>query len=208
DGGHFDWTNGKFPGFTTPDESYNNLRYADLGESAFAMKLRVKLLRDIGQALSPFNAFLFVQGLESLHVRMERHVKNAEIVVDYLQDHTAVEWITSPGIEGSKSHELAKKYFKTGFGSMITFGIKGGREAGRKLIDNIQLWSHVANVGDAKSLIIHPASTTHQQLDEEDLKASGVSAGLVRLSIGLEAPEDIIAALDKAIAVATGEEAA
>jgi len=208
DGGHFDWTNGKFPGFTTPDESYNNLRYADLGESAFAMKLRVQLLRDIGPALSPFNAFLFVQGLESLHVRMERHVKNAEIVVDYLQNNPAVEWINFPGIEGSKSHELAKKYFKTGFGSIITFGIKGGREAGRKLIDNIQLWSHVANVGDAKSLIIHPASTTHQQLDEEDLKASGVSAGLVRLSIGLEAPEDIIAALDKAIAVATGEEAA
>jgi len=208
DGGHFDWTNGKFPGFTTPDESYNGIRFADLGEPAFAMKLRVQLLRDMGPSLSPYNAFLFIQGLESLHIRIERHVKNAEIVADYLQNHPAVEWVNFPGIEGSESYKLAKKYFKTGFGSVITFGIKGGREAGRKLIDNIKLWSHVANVGDAKSLIIHPASTTHQQLDEESLKASGTPEELVRLSVGLEAPEDIIAELDKAISIATGEEAA
>lgn len=207
DGGRFDWSNGKFPGFITPDESYHGLRFADLGEAAYATKFRVQLLRDIGPSLSPYHAFLYLQGLESLHLRMERHNKNAEIVADYLQNHPSVEWVNYPGIEGTKSYELAKKYFRTGFGSIITFGIKGGREAGRKLIDNIKLWSHVANVGDSKSLIIHPASTTHQQLSAEELKTSGVSEELVRLSIGLEAPEDIIAELDKAIAIATGSEA-
>lgn len=203
DGGKFDWTNGKFPGFTTPDESYHGLRFADVGDAAYATKFRVQLLRDVGPSLSPFHAFLYLQGLESLHLRMERHSKNAEIVADYLQNHPQVEWVNYPGKEGTKSYELAKKYFRTGFGSIITFGIKGGREAGRKLIDNIKLWSHVANVGDSKSLIIHPASTTHQQLSDEDLKASGVSEELVRLSVGLEAPEDIIAELDKALAIAT-----
>jgi len=207
DGGHFDWGNGKFPGFTTPDESYNGLRFADVGDAAYATKLRVQLLRDMGASLSPYNAFLFLQGLETLHLRMERHAKNAEEVVNYLQNHPAVEWINFPGVEGQPSYDLAKKYFKFGFGSMITFGIKGGREAGRKLIDNIQLWSHLANVGDGKSLIVHPASTTHQQLSAEDLEKSGVSEELVRLSVGLESPEDIIAELDKAIEIATGEPA-
>src|SRR5699024_6962184 len=167
DGGRFNWNNGKFPGFTEPDESYNGLRYADLGIAAFATKLRVQLLRDIGAALSPHNAFHLLQGLETLHLRIERHNKNAEEVAAFLKKHRAVEWVNFPGLKEHPSHQLAKKYLASGFGSIITFGIKGGREAGRKLINNVSLWSHVANVGDAKSLIIHPASTTHQQLSAE-----------------------------------------
>jgi len=205
DGGRFNWDNKKFPGFTEPDESYHGVRFADLGATAFATKLRVQLLRDIGAPLSPFNTFLLLQGLETLHLRMERHAKNTEEVVEYLKNHPAVEWINYPGIEGQPSYDLAKKYFNNSFGSIITFGIKGGRESGRKLIDNISLWSHVANVGDAKSLIIHPASTTHQQLNAEELKTSGVKEELVRLSIGLESPKDILADLDRAIQIATGE---
>lgn len=206
DAGRFNWDNGKFPGFTEPDESYGGLRYADLGAPAFALKLRVQLLRDTGAALSPHSAFLLLQGLETLHVRIERHNENTEKVVEYLQDHPAVEWVNYPGLKDHPSHELANKYFTKGYGSIITFGIKGGREAGRKLIDNIELWSHVANVGDAKSLIIHPASTTHQQLNEEELKKSGVTEELVRLAVGLESTKDIIKELDRAIAIATGEE--
>ena len=205
DGGRFDWGNGKFPGFTEPDESYNGLRFIDVGPAAFATKLRVQLLRDIGACLSPHNAFLLLQGLETLHLRIERHNENAVKVAEYLQAHPAVEWVNFPGLENHPSHQLAKKYFKNGFGSIITFGIKGGREAGRKLIDNITLWSHVANVGDAKSLIIHPASTTHQQLSDEDLVKSGVTEELVRLSIGLESVKDILADLDQAIAKAVNE---
>ncbi|MFD1851952.1 PLP-dependent aspartate aminotransferase family protein [Oceanobacillus bengalensis] len=205
DGGRFDWSNGKFPGFTEPDASYNGLKYADLGPSAFITKLRVQLLRDIGASLSPQNAFQFLQGLETLHVRIERHSKNTKEVASFLQNHPAVEWVNYPGLEDHPSHGLAKKYFNESFGSIITFGIKGGRAAGRLLIDNVNLWSHVANVGDAKSLIIHPASTTHQQLSTEDLKKSGVTEELVRLSIGLESPKDILADLDQAIAKATGE---
>lgn len=206
DGGRFNWKNGNFPGFTEPDESYAGLRYADLGAPAFALKLRVQLLRDTGASLSPHSAFLLLQGLETLHLRIERHNKNTEIVANYLQKHPAVEWVNFPGIKDHPSHELAHKYFSSGYGSIITFGIKGGKEAGRKLIDNIKLWSHVANVGDAKSLIIHPASTTHQQLDEEGLKKSGVTEELVRLAVGLEATDDILKALDEAISTATGEE--
>lgn len=206
DGGRFDWGNGKFPEFIEPDESYHGLVYADLGPAAFITKLRVQLLRDIGACLSPDNAFTFLQGLETLHVRIEKHGKNAEEVANFLKDHPAVEWINYPGFEDHPSHDLALKYFNHSFGSIITFGIKGGREAGRKLIDNITLWSHVANVGDAKSLIIHPASTTHQQLSPEDLVKSGVSEELVRLSIGLESTKDILQDLDQAISKATGEE--
>lgn len=202
DAGKFDWGSGKFPGFTEPDESYGGIRYVDLGEPAFALKLRVQLLRDTGASISPQNAFLLLQGLETLHLRIERHNKNAEEVAAFLQKHPAVEWVNYPGIESHPSHELAKKYLKDGFGSVITFGIKGGREAGRKLIDNIQLWSHVANVGDAKSLIIHPASTTHQQLSAEDLKKSGVSEELVRLSVGIESTKDLLKDLDQAISKA------
>lgn len=205
DGGRFDWSNGKFPGFTEPDESYNGLKYADLGPAAFITKLRVQLLRDIGACLSPQSAFLFLQGLETLHLRIKKHTENAQVVAEFLNNHPAIEWVNYPGLENHPSHEKAKKYLKDGFGSIITFGIKGGREAGRTLIDNIKLLSHVANVGDAKSLIIHPASTTHQQLSAEDLKKSGTSEELVRLSIGLESTDDILKDLDQAIAKATGE---
>ncbi|ASK61286.1 O-acetylhomoserine sulfhydrylase [Virgibacillus phasianinus] len=203
DGGRFNFDNEKFPGFIEPDESYHGIRYVDLGPAAFATKLRVQLLRDIGACLSPHNAFLLLQGLETLHLRIERHNKNAEEVAVYLQSHPAVEWVNYPGLEEHPSHNLATKYFQNGFGSVITFGIKGGREAGKKLIDNVTLWSHLANVGDAKSLIIHPASTTHQQLGAEDLKKSGVKEELVRLSIGIESTKDILADLDQAIAKAT-----
>ncbi|QDP41747.1 PLP-dependent aspartate aminotransferase family protein [Radiobacillus deserti] len=205
DGGKFDWNNPKFPEFTEPDESYNGLRYAqDIGPAAFSIKLRVQLLRDIGACLSPQNAFIFLQGLETLNLRVQKHNEHAQKVVEYLSNHPAVEWVTYPGVKEHPSHELAHKYLNGHYGSIVIFGIKGGREAGRKLIDSIQLFSHVANVGDAKSLIIHPASTTHQQLNEDSLKQSGVTEELVRLSIGLESPEDIIRDLDQAIAKATG----
>ncbi|WP_106495936.1 PLP-dependent aspartate aminotransferase family protein [Lentibacillus sp. Marseille-P4043] len=207
DGGRFNWDNEKFPGFTEPDESYHGIRYADIGPAAFATKLRVQLLRDIGACLSPQDAFLLLQGLETLHLRVERHNKNAEEVATYLQNNPAVEWINYPGLASHPSHQLAKKYLQNGFGSIITFGIKGGREAGRKLIDSISIWSHVANVGDAKSLIIHPASTTHQQLSPADLQKSGVTEELVRLSIGIERVHDILVDLDQAIAKATDHKA-
>src|SRR5699024_4996371 len=175
------------------------VKFADLGPVAFAIKLRVQLLRDTGAAISPHNAFLLLQGLETLHVRIKRHNDNALEVAQYLKNHPAVEWVNFPGLEDHPSHELAHKYFSSGYGSVITFGIKGGYEAGKKLIDNIDLWSHVANVGDAKSLIIHPASTTHQQLDEAGLKKSGVTEELVRLAVGIEDIEDILGTLDAAI---------
>lgn len=200
DGGKFDWTKGRFPGFTEPDETYHGLRYGiDVPQAAFATKLRVQLLRDFGPCLSPDNAFNFLQGLETLHLRVPKHNENALEVAKYLQSHPAVEWVTYNGLEDHPSHEASKKYLKNGFGSIVNFGIKGGREAGRKVIDNVKIWSHVANVGDAKSLIIHPASTTHQQLSSEDLKKSGVSEELIRLSVGLESTEDIIADLKQAI---------
>ncbi|HLR11337.1 MAG TPA: O-acetylhomoserine aminocarboxypropyltransferase/cysteine synthase family protein [Sporosarcina sp.] len=206
DGGNFDWTKGKFPGFTEPDETYHGLRYGiDVPQAAFATKLRVQLLRDFGPCLSPDHAFNFLQGLETLHLRVPRHNENALKVAQFLKEHPAVEWVTYNGLEDHPSYEASQKYLKNGYGSIVNFGIKGGREAGRKVIDGIQIWSHVANVGDAKSLIIHPASTTHQQLSAEDLKKSGVSEELIRLSVGLEAPEDIIAdlaqAIEKAVAV-------
>lgn len=204
DGGRFDWGNGKFPGFIEPDASYGGLKFADLGPVAFAMRIRVQLLRDTGAAISPHNSFLLLQGLETLHVRIERHNENAIKVAEYLQNHPSVDWVNFPGLKEHPSHELANKYFSSGYGSIITFGIKGGLEAGKTLIDNIELWSHVANVGDAKSLIIHPASTTHQQLDAEALKASGVSEELIRLAVGTESIENILETLDAAIAKATG----
>src|SRR5699024_4215390 len=205
DGGRFNWDNDKFPGFTEPDETYGGVRYADLGPIAFAIRLRVQLLRDTGASLSPHNAFLLLQGLETLHVRIARHNENALKVAQFLQSHPGVEWVNFPGLADHPSHALANKYFKgDGYGSIITFGIKGGLEAGKTLINNIELWSHVANVGDAKSLIIHPASTTHQQLSPEELKKSGVSEDLVRLAIGIEDIKDINGTLDAAIEKATG----
>ncbi|EQB38277.1 hypothetical protein M948_06775 [Virgibacillus sp. CM-4] len=207
DGGRFNWNNSKFPGFIEPDESYNGLKFVDVGPAAFATKLRVQLLRDIGACISPQNAFLLLQGLETLHLRISQHNKNAKEIAAFLEDHPSIEWVNYPGLEKHPSYRLTKKYFSEGAGSIITFGIKGGREAGRKLIDSIELWSHVANVGDAKSLIIHPASTTHQQLTAEELKDSGVTEETIRLSIGLESIHDLLATLDQAIATATGQEA-
>ncbi|KHD86440.1 O-acetylhomoserine aminocarboxypropyltransferase/cysteine synthase family protein [Heyndrickxia ginsengihumi] len=200
DGGHFDWNTEKFPDFSEPDPSYHGLRYGvDTAEAAFATKLRVQLLRDLGPALSPDNAFLFLQGLETLHLRVERHNRNALEIAEFLQNHPDVAWVNYPGLKDHPSHELAKKYFNGGFGSMVNFGVKGGREVGRRVIDHISLWSHVANVGDAKSLIIHPATTTHSQLSDEELKKSGVSEDLIRLSVGLENVEDLKADLNQAI---------
>ncbi|MEH7418936.1 O-acetylhomoserine aminocarboxypropyltransferase/cysteine synthase family protein [Neobacillus drentensis] len=205
DGGKFDWNSSRFQSFTTPDESYHGLVYAEaLGAIAYIIKARVQLLRDLGPALSPQNAFLFTLGLETLHVRMKEHVANTKQIVDYLLAHPAVEWVSYPGHSSHPDYELAKKYLPKGAGSMVVFGIKGGKEAGAKFINSLTLWAHVANVGDAKSLIIHPASTTHQQLDSEGLKAAGVSEDLIRLSIGIENVEDLIEDLETAIESATG----
>ncbi|WP_052255082.1 PLP-dependent aspartate aminotransferase family protein [Salinicoccus sp. YB14-2] len=205
DGGRFNWNLEKFPEFTEPDSSYNGIRYAvDFGTLAFSTKIRVQLLRDFGATLSPTNAFHLIQGLETLHVRVERHNENAEKLARFLSEHPAVEWVTYPGLESHPSHEIAKRTFKNGFGSIITFGIKGGKAAGKKLIDNVALWSHVANVGDAKSLIIHPASTTHQQMTKEQLDETGVYEELVRLSVGIESVKDIQNDLSQALSKATG----
>jgi O-acetylhomoserine (thiol)-lyase len=200
DSGKFDWNHKKFPGFTEPDHTYHGIRFGiDVKDAAFGTKLRVQLLRDFGPCISPESAFHLLQGLETLHLRLSKHIENAEIIAEFLKNHEAVEWVSYPGLEVHPSYELAKKYFDIGAGSIIVFGIKGNREDGRKVVDNIKLWSHVANVGDAKSLIIHPASTTHQQLSPEELKQTGVSEELIRLSVGLESTKDLIASLDEAI---------
>lgn len=205
DGGRFNWNSEKFPNFIEPDRSYNGLRYAvDFGTLAFSTKLRVQLLRDFGACLSPQNAFLLLQGIETLHLRVQKHNDNAKELAQYLVDHPAVEWVNYAGLEDHPSKALADKYLQNGYGSIVNFGIKGGREAGRKLIDNVALWSHVANVGDAKSLIIHPASTTHQQLSAEELTLTGVTEELIRLSVGIESVEDLQNDLDRAIFEATG----
>lgn len=205
DGGKFDWNSPKFPGFTQPDPSYHDIVYSEaLGAVAYIVKARVQLLRDLGPALSPFNAFQFTLGLETLHVRMKEHVANTKLVVDYLNNHPAVSWVLNPRDEKHPDYKLAEKYLPKGAGAVVVFGIKGGREAGAKFIDSLQLLAHVANVGDAKSLVIHPASTTHQQLDEEGLISAGVSEDLIRLSIGIENVDDIIGDLEQAIKAATG----
>lgn len=202
DGGQFDWTaNDKFPGLTQPDPSYNGIVYTDaVGPLAYIIKARVQLQRDIGAALSPFNAWLLLQGLETLHLRVERHSENALKVAQYLEQHPDVEWVSYPGLPSHESYELAQKYFPKGQGAILTFGIKGGVEAGRKVIENVKLFSHLANVGDSKSLIIHPASTTHRQLDEEEQLAAGVNPELIRLSVGTESIDDILYDLEQAIA--------
>jgi len=202
DSGKFDWAaSDKFPGLTEPDPSYHGLVYTQaLGPLAYIIKARVQLLRDMGASLSPFNSFLLLQGLETLHLRMERHSENALAVAKYLEGHEAVEWVSYAGLPSHPSYDLAQKYLPKGQGAILTFGIKGGVEAGKKLINAVQLFSHLANVGDSKSLIIHPASTTHQQLGEAEQAATGVTPGMVRLSIGTEGIGDIIADLDQAIA--------
>ncbi|HEX3000689.1 MAG TPA: homocysteine synthase [Armatimonadota bacterium] len=200
DGGNFDWNNGKFPQFTEPDPSYHGLKlWEAFGNAAFIGKARVLLLRDTGPALSPFSSFLLLQGLESLHVRMERHSENALAVAQWLERHPKVNWVIYPGLESHPQHALAKKYFRGGYGGILGFGVKGGLEAGKRLINSVKLFSHLANVGDAKSLIIHPASTTHQQLSEEEQRAAGITPDYVRLSIGIEHVDDIIADLDQAL---------
>ncbi|MBB5172845.1 O-acetylhomoserine (thiol)-lyase [Texcoconibacillus texcoconensis] len=206
DGGRFSFDSDKFPGFTEPDTTYNGLVYArDCGELAYSIKLRVQLLRDLGASLSPFSAFQLLQGLETLHLRVDKHNQNAQYLAEQLAEHPAVEWVSYPGLTSHPSHEHAKSVLKHGFGSVVNFGIKGGREAGRKLIENVTLWSHVANVGDAKSLIIHPASTTHQQLTAEELIATGTTEDLVRLSVGIESIEDMLNDLNQALAKSTDE---
>lgn len=202
DGGKFDWSAGKHPLYTEPDPAYHGLRYADLGKEAYILRARVSLLRDLGGALSPFNAFLFLQGLETLHLRIERHSSNALAVANFLNEHPGVEWVNYPGLETSPYHKLAKKYLPKGAGAILAFGIKGGVEAGRKFIESLQLFTHLANVGDSKSLAIHPATTTHQQLSEEELLAAGVRPESIRLSIGTEHVDDIIADLEQALAKA------
>ncbi len=200
DSGKFDWTTDKFCCLNKPDPSYHGLVYTDAcGEAAYISKARVTLLRDLGPCLSPFNAFLFLQGIETLHLRMKRHSENALAVAKFLENHPRVSWVSYPGLESSKSYTLAKKYLPKGASGMMGFGIKGGKEAGIKFINSLKLISHLANVGDAKTLAIHPASTTHQQLTEEEQAACGVTPDFIRLSVGIEDVEDIISDLEQAI---------
>ena len=201
DSGKFDWAaSGKFPELTEPDPSYHGISYTEsFGNLAYILKARVQLLRDTGAALSPFNAFQIIQGIETLHLRMQRHCENALKVAQFLQNHKNVSWVNYPGLESHKDYSLAQKYLKKGQGAVVGFGIKGGKEAGIKFIDNVKLLSHLANIGDAKSLVIHPASTTHQQLSEEERLTTGVSEDFIRLSVGIEDIEDIIADIDQAL---------
>jgi len=201
DGGKFDWAaSGRFPGFTEPDKSYGGLKYYErFKETAYIVKVRVKLLRDTGAAISPFNSFLFIQGLETLSLRVQKHVSNAQIIAEFLSRHEAVSWVNYPGLQGNKYYELAKKYFPKGAGAIFTFGIKGGIEAAKRFIDHLEIFSLLANVADAKSLVIHPASSTHAQLSAEEQISAGVAPDLVRLSIGIEDPEDLIFDLEQAL---------
>lgn len=204
DSGKFDWAaSGRFPGLTEPDPSYNNIRYVDdIGPAAYITKARVQLLRDTGACLSPFNAFLFLQGLETLSLRVDRHVSNTKRIATYLQSHEYVSWVNYPSLKGNKYYGLAQKYFPKGAGSIFTFGIKGGLEAGKRFIENLKLFSFLANVADAKSLVIHPASTTHAQLSEDKQREAGVTPDMIRLSIGIEDAEDLIDDLGQALEAA------
>jgi O-acetylhomoserine (thiol)-lyase len=206
DSGKFKWDNGKFPEFTEPDPSYHGLKFWEvfgnfpgLGNIAFIIKARVQLLRDIGACLSPFNSFQFLQGLETLPLRQQRHSSSAMEIAKFLKNHKLVTWVTYPGLSDHANHKMAARYLKHGFGGIVGFGIKGGLEAGKKFINSAKLLSHLANIGDAKSLVIHPASTTHQQLSAEEQAQTGVTADYVRLSIGLEDPDDIKADIDQAL---------
>ncbi|HET7640305.1 MAG TPA: homocysteine synthase, partial [Ktedonobacteraceae bacterium] len=206
DSGKFDWTNGRFPSFVEPDPSYHGLRYVEaLGPLAYIIKARVQLMRDIGAATTPFNSWLFLQGLETLPLRMERHSQNALRVAEFLEGHPSVSWVAYPGLKSHPQHELAAKYHTHGYGAILGFGIKGGLEAGKQLIRHVELFSHLANVGDAKSLIIHPASTTHSQLTEDEQFETGVTPDFIRLSIGLETVDDLIEDLDQALKAAVAE---
>ena len=206
DAGKFNWANGKFPEFTEPDPSYHGLKFWDvfgnfpgLGNVAFILKARVQLLRDIGATLSPFNSFLFLQGLETLTLRQRKHSENALTVARFLKGHPLVNWVNYPGLEDHPSHRTAAKYLKGHYGAILGFGIKGGLEAGKRFINSVKLLSHLANIGDAKSLVIHPASTTHQQLTHKEQEATGVTEDYIRLSIGIEDAEDIKEDIDQAL---------
>ena len=211
DSGKFAWNNGKFPEFTEPDPSYHGLKFWDvfgnfpgLGNVAFIIKVRVQLLRDLGPALSPFNAFLFLQGLETLPLRQREHSANALAIATWLKAHPLVKWVTYPGLPDDPNHAVAARYLKQGFGGIVGFGIKGGLDAGRKFINSVKLLSHLANIGDAKSLVIHPASTTHQQLTAAEQEETGVTADYVRLSIGLEDADDIKTDIEQALRASQG----
>lgn len=200
DSGRFPWNNGRFPEFTEPDPSYHGLRYWEaLGNLSYILKMRITLLRDMGACLAPFNAFLFLQGLETLPVRMARHVDNARTVAEWLERHPLVTWVNYPGLPSHRDHDNAGKYLPKGAGAIIGFGVKGGLEAGKKFIDSVKLLSHLANIGDAKSLVIHPASTTHEQLTDEERLSAGVTPDFIRLSVGIEDVADIIADIDQAL---------
>lgn len=206
DGGNFDWGNGRFPQFTEPDASYHGLKFWDvfgdfpgLGNVAFGIRLRVQLLRDLGASLSPFNAQQILLGVETLSLRVQRHSDNAQAVVDYLAKHPRVAWVTYPGLDSHPTKANADQHLAHGYGGVVVFGVKGGLEAGRKLIESVKLFSHLANVGDAKSLIIHPASTTHSQLSDEELVRAGIGPDFVRLSVGIEDIEDILGDLGQAL---------
>jgi O-acetylhomoserine (thiol)-lyase len=208
DSGKFQWNNGKFPEFTEPDPSYHGIKYWEafgnfpgLGNVAFIFKVMVTLLRDLGAPLSPFNSFLFLQGLETLPLRQRKHSENAMKVAQFLKNHPLVNWVIYPGLTDNPNYKIASKYLKGDYGGLVGFGIKGGKEAGRKLIESVKLLSHLVNIGDTKSLIAHPASTTHQQLTPEEQRATGVTDDYIRLSIGIEDPEDIIEDLDQALKV-------
>jgi O-acetylhomoserine (thiol)-lyase len=208
DGGTFKWNNGKFPEFTEPDPSYHGLKYWEafsnfpgLGNVAFVFKVRVQLLRDLGPAISPFNSWLFLQGLETLPLRQRKHSENALKVAQHLKQHPLVSWVIYPGLTDNPNHIIASKYLKGNYGGLVGFGIKGGKASGRKLIESVKLLSHLVNIGDAKSLIVHPASTTHQQLTLEEQATTGVTEDYIRLSIGIEDIEDIIEDLDQALEV-------
>jgi O-acetylhomoserine (thiol)-lyase len=199
DGGNFDWTSGKFPGFTEPDTSYHGLKYADLGPAAFVTKIRAQLLRDTGASLSPFHSWLFLQSLETLSLRVAKHVSNTEKITKFLSQHPKVQEVNYPGLPSSKYYELAKKYFPKGAGSIFTFSVKGGEKKARKVIDSLKIFSQLANVADAKSLVIHPSSTTHQQLTLEEQRAAGFGPETIRISVGLEDADDLIWDLNQAL---------
>ena len=201
DSGNFDWSPEKFPEICDPDPGYHGLKYKEaFGKAAFIAKARVQFIRDTGACISPFNSFLFILGLETLPLRMKKHCDNALAVAKFLQDHPKVSWVSYPGLESHRSHELAKKYLKSGYGAIIGFGLRGGTRESRKFIESLELFSHLANIGDAKSLVIHPASTTHEQLSEEERKACGVTEDFIRLSIGIEDEKDLIFDLEQALA--------
>ncbi len=207
DSGRFDWKNGKFPTLTEADESYHDIRYAydlgDLNHLAYILRMRLVPLRNLGACISPDNAWIFLQGLETLGLRMERHCENAVKAARYLEEHPRVDWVRYPGLSSHPHYKTASKYFSNGFGGMVVFGIKGGSQAGEKFINSLKLFSHVANVGDAKSLAIHPASTTHSQLSEAQQKSAGLNPEMVRLSIGIEHIDDILADMEQALAAAS-----